>query len=285
MTLLLDYLRNHSFFKMLKALYERSEEHETFALAAQLTYYLLLAFFPFLIFLISIISYTPLASDRFINEMAYFFPAYVYKIIKDTIHEILKARGADTLSLGMIGTVWAASNGLSALIKGIHKSYNKKDKNSFVKVRMNSLFFTFIFAMIFTISFVLLVFGEVVAQKVIALLGYPEFFHFLWSVFRFLFPVATMIISFSMLYSYALHKKFLSFGHVLPGAIFATIGWLLISTTFSFYINNFSNYSATYGSLGGIIGLLVWLYVSSGLILLGGEINGYLYSKPSEQMP
>jgi membrane protein len=106
-------------------------------------------------------------------------------------------------------------------------------------------------------------------------MNYPDGFDRFWSVLKYGFPVASMLVVFTLLYWMTPNRR-LTLNEVIPGAVFTTLGWIVTSLLFSFYVNHFGNYSKTYGSLGGVIVLLIWLYISSIIVLLGGEINATL---------
>src|SRR5699024_8226898 len=119
-----------------------------------------------------------------------------------------------------------------------------------------------------------LVFGEIIGNKIFELLDLENEFLVIWRNIRFIIPIVFMIIIFALLYKYSpcvKDRDDIRFKYTIPGGIFATVGWILASIIFSYYVNNFGNYSVTYGALGGIIVMLIWLYMSAIIILIGGE--------------
>ncbi len=261
-----------------KHLLARIQDHEITALAAQSTYYLVLSFFPFLIFIITIISYTPLLSEEIIYELEPLLPQVTFQLVMDNIQGILDNRSGALLSTGMLVTVFLGSNGVAALVKGINKAYKSEEKRPFWKVRGMAVLLTLAFVLLILISLLLLVFGQLIGTYVFDLLGLPELFKDMWGIARILVPLVAMIVMFTFFYKVSPQKK-VSLRESLPGAVFATIGWLVLSYGFSYYVNHFGNYSVTYGSIGGIIVLLIWLYLSSVVIILGGEINAWRISE------
>ncbi len=122
-----------------------------------------------------------------------------------------------------------------------------------------------------------LVFGELIGNAIFTYIGAINVFYRIWDRSRKIIALLFMVVIFALLYKYSIapkERRYIRLVHTLPGAIFTTLGWILASTIFSYYVNNFANYSKTYGSLGGVIILLVWLYITSIMIVLGGEING-----------
>lgn len=258
-------------------LYQRFKEHELTALAAQLTFYLVLAFFPFLIFLITLFSYAPVANDMPLDQLANLLPWDAYVQVRSIIEETLLARSQTLLSLGMIITLWAASTGVSALIHGINRAYCEKETRSFWKVRGLSLLFTLALALIILSAFVMLVLGRILGESLFTVLGADNYFAHIWSYLRYLIPLITMLLVFTLLYRFSPNLR-LNSREVLPGSILASVGWIISSSVFAWYVEHFADYTLIYGSLGGIVILLMWLYLSSVVILLGGELNAVLRS-------
>ncbi len=261
-----------------KHLLTRIQDHEVTALAAQTTYYLVLSFFPFLIFLITVISYTPLLSQEIIYELEPFLPDETFQLVMDNVQNILESRSGALLSTGMLLTVFLASNGVAALVKGINKAYKTDKKRPFWKARGMAVLLTLAFTLLILISLLLLVFGQLIGTYVFDFMGLPELFKDIWGLVRIVVPLASMIVMFTFFYKVGPQNK-VTLRESLPGAIFSTIGWLVLSFGFSYYVNHFGNYTVTYGSIGGIIVLLIWLYLSSIVIILGGEINAWRISE------
>ena len=262
-------------YELLKDFYLRFQEHEVPALGAQLTYYLILAFFPFLIFLLTLLSYTPIAGEEALNDLSRILPADAYKVVIEVLRQTLGSSRQTLLSLGALFTIWASSNGINAVIHGINKAYNERETRPFWKVRGMAIIFTIGLAIVIILAFVLLVWGKLLGQTLITYLGYNEFFMKSWQLYRFLLPVGVMLVVFMFFYRFAPNKK-IRFRETIPGAVFSSLGWVVTSWAFSFYVNQFANFTRTYGSIGGIIVLLLWLYLSSMVILIGGEINATL---------
>ena len=256
-------------------LYKRFKEHELTSLAAQLTFYLVLAIFPFLIFLITLLSYAPVSNDMPLDQLASIMPWDAYVQVRGVIEETLQARSHTLMSIGMIITLWAASTGVSALIHGINRAYCEKETRSFWKVRGLSLLFTLALALIMLFAFVMLIFGRIMVESLFTLLGADHYFTRIWRYIRYFIPLVAMLLVFTLLYRFSPNLKLTS-RDVLPGSILASLGWIISSSVFAWYVEHFANYTIIYGSLGGIIILLVWLYLSSVVILLGGELNAVL---------
>ncbi len=256
-------------------LYTRVRENETTARAAQLSYFFILSIFPFLIFLITLIDYTPLTQQNTIEQLSLLLPEAAFAIVKQILTEVSAADNFTLLSLGILGTIWAASRGTSALIRSINRAYNINESRSFFKLNTTGILATFAIALttLFTLSF--LVFGRVIGELAFQHLGLEAIFSVLWSALRYGIPILIIFVSFTLLYLYSPNCR-LQLKNVYPGAIFSTLAWITASQAFAFYVNKFGNYSRTYGSIGGIIVFMTWIYISSVVVLLGGEINATL---------
>lgn len=261
--------------RLIRQLYIRFQDDNVSALSAQLAFYLLLALFPFVLFLLNLISFTSITSADFVENIAGFLPAEVETLFRNIVSELLGAKSPGLLSIGALVTLWSASRGISAISFGLNMAYDKRETRSFLKVAAITIVFTIGIAVMVLAALLFLIFGEVLARDIFSCLDGAEAFTKLWRVLRYIVPLVIMLFVFSLLFKFVPNCK-LRFKHVLPGALIATIGWSAVSMIFSFYVNNFASYTRIYGSIGGIIILLIWLYISSLVVLLGGEVNAAL---------
>lgn len=268
--------RYAKFFSQL--LYSIKEDNVT-ALGAQLSYYLVLSIFPFLIFFLNILSYTPIAREDVLHSIIVIMPLDTQKIISSLIIETINTSSETLLSLSAITGIWAASKGIMALIRSLNKAYDVEETRTYFELRGIAIIFTLALLVLLTMVLLTLVFGEVLGNRLFDFLGITQKFIIFWQYFRVIISLSFMILIFTLLYRYIpsiRNGRKIKIRHAIPGAIFTSVGWILTSTSFSYYVNNFGNYGKTYGSLGGIIVLLIWLYISSIIIILGGEINATL---------
>jgi membrane protein len=265
---------------ILKQLFKKIGTDDLGGLSAECSYYLILSIFPFLIFLLSIIGLTSIDQSMLIDQIETLLPAKSAGVVLDTINSIMESGNVTLLSFGMIITLWSSLKGIRALIKGVNIAYNTIENRPFWETLLVAFFSTIGIPMLIILSFFFLVFGEKIGEFLFGFLGITGIFQALWNQLRIVFPVLMLILSFSLFYKFA-PNRILRFKDVFIGALFAAFGWISISLLYSAYINRFGNYSMIYGSLGGIIILLIWLYISSLIILLGGEINAMLYQHHS----
>lgn len=256
-------------------LYCRFQDDEVPAMGAQLTYYLILAIFPFMIFLVSLIGFTPFTTWDLLDATKKVLPQTNSKVLVDWITNVQNNRSGALLSFGIIGSLWSASSGINAIIKALNKAYDEPETRPFWKVKGLSLIVTIVMTLVLVCSLALLVFGRQLGEWIFKTFALPDFFDELWAVAQFVIPIVIIALVFTAMYKYVPNRH-LKFKEVLPGAIVATVGWIAASGLFAFYVSNFGNYTKTYGSLGGVIVLLTWLYISSIIIVLGGEVNATL---------
>ena len=174
--------------------------------------------------------------------------------------------------------MYTMSRAVLSLIRGMNRSYNIRETRPYFEVLFISLVFVIMIVVLIFTSMIFLVFGEKLGSFLFNLIGLDQYFMYIWNLCRYIVGIITVIIILMNLYRFTPDKK-LSFKDVLPGAILSTLCWLVASFCYSFYSNNFARYDIIYGSLGGIIALMTWVYLSSWTILIGCEINAKLYKR------
>lgn len=279
--------RDKNWFIFLDKLLHGILEDEVPAVGGQLTYFLILSIFPFLIFFLNILSYTSIAQEEILENFLIVLPTETQILLKGIVREIVGYSSETLLSLGIILSLWTGSLGITAIIRAVNKAYDVEKRRPYWKLKGLAIIFTIALAFVLIIVLSMLVFGEIIGQKIFAIFGATHIFYHIWEFFRIIIPVFSMVIIFALLYKFSPTPEEgldIKLKDTIPGALFAAIGWIITSMIFSFYVNNFGNYSKTYGSLGGIIILLIWLYIASIMIILGGEINGaYAYVKKNNE--
>ncbi len=267
-------LRNSTTYDYTKKLLARAKEDALPDLSAQITYYLILSVFPFLLFIINLLSYTSLSEDILFANFSTFLPSETGELLKKILVHTVEAKSAFILVLSLLAALWSSSRGIAAIMKGVNKAYGSNEKRGFIKLRATALFATFGFSLLIITALFSLVLGEVIGKYIFGLIHAQSIFPIVWSISRYIIPLLLMFVSLMLLYK-VLPDRNLTFKEVWPGALFTTLTWIFASLLFSFYVNNFAAYEKIYGSIGGIIALLVWLYVSTLIILLGREINAF----------
>ncbi|MES1041234.1 MULTISPECIES: YihY/virulence factor BrkB family protein [Peribacillus] len=266
--------------KFSKNLIKEIKEDRVTGLAAEQAYYYLLALFPLLILLLSLLPYLNIDIQTALDTIKTFMPAATMEVIEKNIINILSERNGGLLTFGFLGTIWSASNGMNAFIHSMNIAYDVEETRNFIKARLISIILTLGLVVAFIVMLGLPVFGKVIIDLVQQVIPIPEETQILFSLLRWVIAVVVISLVLAFLYRFAPNKSF-PIKHVIPGAVTATVLWLGISLGFSFYVSNFANYSSTYGSLGGVIILMLWLYLSGLIFVIGGEINAILHRQNS----
>ncbi len=248
-------------------------------MGAQLAYFFLLSFFPLLIFLVTLLPYLNLEQEQVFEFMDDVIPSEVFSLIEGTLTEVLTNQNGGLLSIGIIGTIWSASKGIDALMKALNRAYDVDGRAGFIN-RSLSLLFTVAFVLIILLALVFPIFGQQLGNLLFSYIGVESSLGSVWAFIRWLMPplliFGVMVLMYWVVPNTDPRLKFIS---VMPGAVFATAGWLVLTYGFSYYVNNFGNYSTTYGSIGGVIILMLWLYFTGMILIFGGLINASMQKR------
>ncbi|MCA1055934.1 YihY/virulence factor BrkB family protein [Rossellomorea aquimaris] len=267
-----DGMTRKGWKKKSKNLFAKISTNDITGLAAQIAYYFLLSLFPLLIFIVTLLPYLPVEQGDLLGVIRDFAPGETMTMIEETLNDVMSDRNSGLLSISIIATIWSASNGMNAIVKSLNRAYEVEETRSFIITRLMSIVLTLGMIVVFVVALLLPVFGKQIGLFLFSQFGFSEQFLTVWNGIRWAISPLILFIVFVGLYYTAPSKKITCLS-AIPGAIFATVGWVLVSLAFSFYVGNFGNYSATYGSIGGIIVLMIWFYLTGIIIMVGGEIN------------
>jgi membrane protein len=243
--------------------------------SAQLAYYFLLALFPMLIFLTSLVGFLPDVQQSIFKGVGRIFPPQTMNIITETMQDIVTNRSGKLLSFGILGTIWAASGGVEALMGTLNLAYHVKEWRSFWKVRLIAIGLTVMLSFLIISGTVLIMFVDKFSVWAAALLGLEKSFALFWAVAEYFFGLFLLLIGIEVIYYFAPNIK-LRWRLVTPGGLFSLIALIVSSHLFSLYLRYGPSYSVTYGSLGAVIVLMLWLYLMGMTLLIGGEINSVI---------
>ncbi|PLT31910.1 YihY/virulence factor BrkB family protein [Peribacillus deserti] len=261
----------------IKSIYKRILRDDVSGMAAQLAYFFLLSLFPLMIFLVSLLPYLPIKQEDILGFAAIYAPAETMDMIEKNLNDVMKGNGK-LLSLGIIGTIWTASAGMNSIISAFNRAYEVKESRHFIVSRLLSILFTIGMIAVFLTALLLPVFGKQIGILLTEHLGLSEEFISSWNVIRWVISSIVLFIIFLAIYWFAPNIK-LKCLSIVPGALFAAAGWIVSSYAFSFYVEKSTHYSSAYGSLGGIIVLMVWFYITGIILIIGGEINAIVSSR------
>jgi membrane protein len=256
-------------------------EDDLSGLAAALAYRFFLALFPFFIFLAALSGFvTHLLNidnptDRIINTIGDTLPSDVTSVLRTQLEAVINSRNAALLSIGAIGTLWAASSGVGSLIKVLNRAYGVKETRPIWERFLLAIGLTVFAGLLIIASFLLLVVWQASGTKIADKMGLGGVAGALLPLLRWPLSILLILFAVSVLYRIAPNAR-LSIKRVLPGAAMFTAVWLIATYLLGLYVAHFTSYNSTYGTLGGVVILLVWFYLTAFILLLGGELNAVL---------
>jgi membrane protein len=275
-------LRDLLRYETLKATIKEFMRDDALGLGAQLAFYLILAIFPFILFCVAILDAFSSASPQFAAELFDYLrrllPAQVFDLIRTYTENTL--RNEDTapglLSVGILGTVWAASGAFAALMNALNRAYDVQETRPFWKVRGIAILMTLGLSALILIGVLLLVAGPSIGRTLAEVLTLGDEFMFVWNIVRWPAALLFMITTVALLFYFAPDAN-QPFRWITPGGVVGILLWVLASVAFNLYLSSdFNTYNKIYGSIGTVIILLLYLYISSLTILFGATLNATL---------
>jgi membrane protein len=257
----------------------RLQRDRATGVAAELAYSFLFAVFPFLIFAVTVLAYTDIKSEDVLALTARHVPGPLLETIEEAIRDVLDRPKRGLLSVGMLVALVAASRAANQAVYAINQAYETSPERPFLEARLLALGVTVLLVLVVGVSFLLPVLGWVL-ERFSSFLGLSSAFLAFWKVTRWVLSLAVNAGGLLVIYYLAPNLR-LRFREAIPGALLASLGWQAVSFGFSLYLSRFANYSAIYGSLGGVIALMVWFYLIGLLLILGAELNAQLHARGS----
>lgn len=269
-------LRGLGPFSLIKQSFKAFSEDDMSTYAAALAYQILFSLFPFFIFLIALISTLQLPDFMaWLQQQAeMFLPQQAMEQVNKVLAELQQPRGG-LLSVGAIVALWTASAGARATMNALNVAYDVKEGRPAWKIYLLSIFYTLAIAGMLIGSAALLLIGPQAMEWLAGMIGLEQLFVTLWTWLR--WPVALVLLCLSVaIVYYSAPDAQQKFRFITPGAVLSVLVWVLASLAFNVYVNNFGNYDATYGSIGAVILLLLYFYISASVLLFGAEINAVI---------
>lgn len=270
----------------LKRLVKRINQDRIFGRAAQLSYYFLLALFPLLLFLINILGYLAqqgtLFRDKLLVYLAALMPASAFLLVHNTLDEISAASGTGKLSFGLLAALWAASNGMGAISDTLNIAYNVKERRPWWKTRLICVGLTVALAILILAALAIVLYGGTIGEALATRYGFGNVFTIVWKIVQWPIALLFALTTFNLIYNFAPNIPAHARRWMTPGAFVGVGLWLAVSFGFRLYLGFFDSYSVTYGSLGAVIILMLWFYLSGVAILIGGEVNCEYQEEPQK---
>lgn len=267
--------------------------HEAFwkdnclGLAAELAYYFFFALFPALLFLIALASYFPLETliDDMFRLLGGFVPPEILSIITDQIKKISEGQQGGLLTIGVLTAIWSSSAAMTAIIDTLNRAYDVEEGRPWWKVRLTAILLTVGVALFILVSFALVLAGPTVAERLANTWGLGPAFEWTWKILQWPIVFALASSGIALIYYFAPDVE-QDWIWLTPGAVFATLLWLLATLGFKYYVVNMGNFTETYGAIGGVMVLMLWFYISGLVILIGAEMNAVIeHASPQGKDP
>ncbi len=253
--------------------YRRVWEDEILDRAAGLSYYFSFALFPTLLFLTALLGLLPLPNlmGQLMDYADRMLPEDAASLLRRTLEEVVSGASGSLLSVGVFAALWAASSGMLSLMTALNVAYRVGDARRWWQARLVAIALTIGFSLFTLTAHLLLVFGGSIGKMVAGGIGLGPVFTLTWVLLEWPAAIALGLTGLALVYWLAPAAG--RWHWITPGSSFALLAWLLMSLGLRVYVAHFGNYNATYGSIGGVILLMLWLYVSGVALLIGAEID------------
>jgi membrane protein len=263
--------------RSLTAAYHDVLKHHTLLTSAALSYYLVLAVFPGLIFLSAVMGSIPLPGllGQVLGTMLVLLPADTMRMVQSVLLDVLATNHKAWLSFGMLGAIWVVSAAFDALIEGLDIAYDVNDDRTFWKTRLRAVGLGIITAGLVSSALAVMIVGPRFGARLASRIYLSASFVLLWPAIHWTIAIVFTLVAVELLYFLAPNVK-QRFGATLPGAIFAVTCWIGLSYLLGFYFRHVDNLSRTYGTLAGFIAFMTWCYWNAIALLLGAELNAEL---------
>src|SRR5690625_4492410 len=220
-----------------KQLVKQINEADVMGLSAQLAYFFLLSVFPFLLFLITLLGYLPIDAMSVTYFLGAYAPDEIVELIDTNLTQLVNAQNGGLLSIGIIGTLWSASNGVNAITKSFNRAYEVEEDRSFIIARLIAIALTVGMIVVISVALLLPVFGKAIGVYLFSFIDLFVGFFNIWNMLRWVISSVAFFIVLLALYKLAPNAK-VQLKHAIWGAIFATICWQLVSLAFSHYVRS-----------------------------------------------
>lgn len=262
-------------WQLTKRLYSEVLEDDVLTRSAALAYYFVSALFPMIFFLMAVLGFFARSHDLqtgLLNYIGRFIPGDAFSLIQKTLREIAISSSGFKLALGLTLALWSGSGGISSLMDALNRCYHVKEARPWWKSRLIAIGLTVGISALTILALIIVLYGGNIAQFVGAEVGLSSAVVLLWRIVQWPIAILFVVVSFAVLYFWGPDAK-QKWQWITPGSTVGVAVWIGASMIFRVYLHFFNSYSKTYGSLGAVIVLLLWLYISGLAILLGGEIN------------
>jgi membrane protein len=254
--------------------YEDVPRNHTLQMAAALSYYFVVSFFPALVLLSAIVAYLPVPDlfNQALSEMARLLPPDSMGLVRRVLSDVITPSRGTFLSLGVLGTLWTSSGGFSAAIEALNIAYGVQDDRPFWKTRPLAVGLAVVIGILMLVALSVMIVGPRIGEWVANRIHLSRLFVLVWPYIHWSVAIGFSILAVETLYFLAPNVK-QRLRATLPGAILAVSCWIALSYLLGLYFRHFASFNKTYGTLGAAIALMTWLYWTGFALLVGAELN------------
>ncbi len=265
-----------SIIKIIRVFSRKLRDDFVSAFSAQAAFFIFISFFPFAMFLLSLLRFLPFTESEIMQVCRTIFPTALQSSTITIVSELYdKASSSALLSVTILATLWTSSRGILSIIRGMNGVYANTETRSYLRVRLKATLYTLLFAVLLIVLLVIFVFGNQLYLWIVEQIPLLADFALVVISIRTIVGLCILVLFFLLLYVAVPNRK-TKLVRELPGAILCATGWMIFSYLYSFYIDNMSNISYTYGSLTAIVLCMLWLYACMYMMFIGAELNSVL---------
>ncbi len=276
--------RHLTWRELFRRLWVELREDAVTECAAQLAFYFLFALFPFLFFLVTFAAYLPFAPgavDAMMERLGPLMPAEALRVVREHLESLVTQSRPRLITLGLLVALWSASRGVDAFRRALNLAYDVPEYRPFWKTQGLAILMTVAGSLVLPLAFALFLLGGRLGEWIADHLHVLAFYQAVWTWLRWPFTAGLVMLMLALCY-WRLPAVRHRYQFLSPGALLASLLWLLTTWGFTQYVEHFGRYNVTYGSLGGAVVLLLWLYLTGLIFILGGEVNAVLEQAEAE---
>lgn len=273
--------------RFFKRLYKKADDSDLFNRAAQAAFYFSFALFPLIFFLVSLFGLVLTSTDALKAELFEYLrqimPASVFVLVRNTVEEVAANSSSGKLTIGLVVALWSASAGVDAVRAALNSVYQLRERRNWFLMKAQSLALTFVVTILAGIGLGVVFYGWQIVQAATIWIGLPITSPFFLTAIQWISILAVMLFACEVIYNFLPDFRKFKWIWITAGSLVAIVLWLLLTGGFRLYLSFFNNYDKTYGSLGAVIILLLWLYLTALVLMAGGAINAVLHDLRFEE--
>jgi Predicted membrane protein len=278
----MDWLPKAGWKKFFTRLYDKANKTDLFGRAAQCGFYFSFAFFPLLLFLVTLFGIVLSSTENLQREMFVYLsqimPSSAFDLVQKTLSEVINNSSGGKLTLGLLVTLWSASAGIDSLRSALNAVYEVGEARSWWHTKLQSLALTFLFILLIAIVLAVVSYGWQLVQLGLHSVGLTVQSPLLLQSIQWITLLIIMLLTTAVIYNWVPCFEDTEWVWVSPGAVVAIVLWIILTTGFKIYLQYFNSYNKAYGSLGAVIILMLWMYLTAMALLIGGAMNSVLTS-------